>query len=310
MDMKTVLVLGATGGVGGETARALLRHGWQVRGLVRALRPELDADIDWIEGDALDAAAVLRAADGVSAIVHAVNPPGYRGWPEQVPAMLANSIAAARVNGARLALPGTIYNYDPVGTPVAHPDSPQQARTRKGGIRIEMERRLEKSGIPTLILRAGDFYGPQPGNSWLSQGMVKPGEVRSILYPGTKGAGHAWAYLPDVGETFARLLDRERELPRFARYHLEGHWDADGTRFVAAIREALGRNLPVRGMPWWALPLAAPFNPTMREMIEMRSYWARPVRLDNRELVALLGEEPRTPSVESLAATFAALGMH
>ena len=307
---KTALVLGATGGVGGETARALTRHGWQVRGLVRTLRPDLDPDIAWFEGDALDTAAVMRAAEGVSAIVHAVNPPGYRGWPERVPAMLASSIAAARANGARVALPGTIYNYDPVAIPVAHPDSPQQPRTRKSGIRVEMERSLEAAGVPTLILRAGDFYGPRPGNSWLSNGMVKPGQVRSILYPGAKGAGHAWAYLPDVGETFAQLLDKERELPAFARYHFAGHWDADGMRFVDAIRDALGKQLPVRGMPWWALPIAAPFNPTMREMIEMRPYWRHPVRLDNKELVALLGEGPHTPLVEALKASFSALGVY
>ncbi|TGX52604.1 NAD-dependent epimerase/dehydratase family protein [Sphingomonas gei] len=305
---KTALILGATGGVGGETARALVRHGWGVRGLARMLRPHLDPDIAWFEGDALDAAAVLRAAEGVSAIVHAVNPPGYRGWPDKVPAMLANSIAAARANGARLALPGTIYNYDPAATPVAEPDSPQQPRTRKGGIRVEMEQSLETAGVPALILRAGDFYGPRPGNSWLTQGMVKP-QARSIVYPGAKGAGHGWAYLPDVGETFARLLDRERELPHFARYHFGGHWDADGTRFVAAIREALGKQLPVGSLPWWALPLIAPFNPTMRELIEMRPYWQHPVRLDNRELVELLGSEPHTPLVESLVASFAALGI-
>jgi nucleoside-diphosphate-sugar epimerase len=157
-----------------------------------------------------------------------------------------------------------------------------------------------------LILRAGDFYGPRSGNSWLTQGMVTP-RPRAITYPGSKGAGHAWAYLPDVGETFARLLDRERELPRFARYHFAGHWDADGTRFVAAIRKVLGKDLPVRGLPWWALPLIAPLNPTMRELIEMRPYWQHPLQLDNRELVALLGKEPHTPLVESLAASLAAL---
>ena len=306
---KTALVLGATGGVGGETARALLRHGWQVRGLVRSLRADLDPDMDWFAGDALDVVAVLRAAEGVSAIVHAVNPPGYRGWPALVPAMLATSVAAARANDARLALPGTIYNYDPAATGVALPESPQRPRTRKGQIRVAMEESLRASGVRTLILRAGDFYGPRPGNSWLSQGMVKPGRVRSILYPGAKHVGHAWAYLPDMGETFARLLDRDRELPHFARYHFAGHWDADGTRFVAAIRAALGNRLPVRGMPWWALPLIAPFNPTMREMIEMRPYWRHPVQLDNRALVELLGEEPHTPLGESLAATFAALGV-
>jgi nucleoside-diphosphate-sugar epimerase len=306
---RTALILGATGGVGGETARALLRHGWQVRGLARTLRPELDSGIAWFEGDAMDAAAVLRAAEGVSAIVHAVNPPGYQGWPTLVPAMLANSLAAARANDARLALPGTIYNYDPAATPCARADSPQRSATRKGRIRIEMERSIENSGVRGLILRAGDFYGPRPGNSWLSQGMVKPGRTRAILTPGGKGVGHSWAYLPDVGETFARLLGRDRELPHFARYHLAGTWDEDGTGFVHAIRAALGKQLPIRRLPWWALPLAAPFDATIREMIEMRPYWRHPVQLDNRELVALLGAEPHTPLAESLATTFAALGV-
>jgi nucleoside-diphosphate-sugar epimerase len=304
---KTALVLGATGGVGGETARALVRHGWKVRGLVRNVRPGLDAGIEWIEGDAMDPAAVSGAAQGVAAIVHAVNPPGYRDWARLVPAMLANSIAAARANDARLVLPGTIYNYDPAATPVAQADAPQDSATRKGRIRVEMERSIHASGVRALILRAGDFYGPRPGNSWLSQGMVKPGRVRSILYPGGKGVGHAWAYLPDIAETFARLLDREPELPHFARFHFAGLWDADGTRLTRSIQEVLGRKLPVRGMPWWALPLIAPFNPTMREMIEMRPYWRHPVRLDNRELVALLGEEPHTPLAQSLAISFAAL---
>jgi nucleoside-diphosphate-sugar epimerase len=306
---KTALVLGVTGGVGGETARALVRHGWKVRGLVRSVRPGLDAGLEWIEGDAMDAAAVSAAAQGVAAIVHAVNPPGYRDWARLVPAMLANSIAAARANDARLVLPGTIYNYDPAATPVAQAGSPQDPATRKGRIRGEMERSIHASGVRALILRAGDFYGPRPGNSWLSQGMVNPGRVRSILYPGDKRVGHAWAYLPDIAETFARLLDREPELPHFARFHFAGLWDADGTCLTRSIQEVLGRKLPVRGMPWWALPLIAPFNPTMREMIEMRPYWRHPVRLDNRELVAFLGEEPHTPLAQSLAASFAALGI-
>ncbi len=45
--------------------------------------------------------------------------------------------------------------------------------------------------------------------------------------PREAGIGHAWAYLPDVGETFARLADREGELGPFARFHFAGHWDAD-----------------------------------------------------------------------------------
>lgn len=304
---KTALVLGATGGVGGETARALLARGWRVRGLTRCLR-ETGAAIDWVEGDALDANAVRRAAQGTDAIVHAVNPPGYRDWEKLVLPMLDNSIAAARATGARLALPGTIYNYDPRMLRVAGEDAPQLPTTRKGAIRVEMEKRLGR--VRSLVVRAGDYFGPRPGNSWLSQGMITPGKpVRSILYPGARGAGHGWAYLPDVGETFARLLDRDADLPDAARFHLHGTWDRDGSEFADAIRAAAGDPaIPLRRLPWGLLPLVAPFNATMREMIEMRVFWQHPLELDNAALVAFLGVEPRTPLVEALRATLEALG--
>lgn len=306
---KIALVLGASGGVGGETARALLARGWKVRGLVREMRPGLDRDIEWFEGDAMVRSDVLAAAKGVAAVVHAVNPPGYLEWSKRVLPMLENSIEAAWANDARLALPGTIYNYDPADTPVARPDSPQQPGTRKGGIRKAMEARIAESGVRAVILRAGDYYGPRPGNSWLSQGMITPGKpVTRVTNPGRKGVGHAWAYLPDVGETFARLLDREAELPRFARFHFAGHWDPDGNGFPRAIAAAGGRKAKQVRLPWALLPLVAPFNPTIRELLEMRPFWSHPVRLDNRALVEFLGEEPHTPLAESLTTSLKALG--
>lgn len=307
--MKTALVLGATGGVGGETARALLAHGWQVRGLTR--KPRRGDGVDWRVGDALDGAAVLAAAEGADAIVHAVNPPGYRDWDRLVLPMLDNSIAAALANGARLALPGTIYNYNPATDPVARPDSVQHPTTRKGGIRRAMEQRLRDTpGLRALVLRAGDYFGPRPGNSWLSQGMVTPGKpVRSIMMPGRKGVGHAWAYLPDVGEAFARLLDREGDLPAFARFHFAGYWDAAGDGFARAVARAAGNpQARIWRMPWAVLPLVGLFNATMREMVEMRGFWERPLRLDNATLVAAIGEEPHTPLDMALATTLDALG--
>ena len=312
MTYKTALILGATGGVGGETARALIAHGWQVRALTRTPRAA-QPGITWLAGDAMDAAAVLDAAHGVDAIVHAVNPPGYRNWSRLVLPMLDNSIAAAQAVGARLALPGTIYNYD-VGTiAVAMVDSPQQPVTRKGAIRVAMEQRIEaacRGGMRAVILRAGDFFGPRPGGSWLSQSMVTPGKpVTAITYPGDRGIGHSWAYLPDVGETFAQLLERDATLPDFARYHFAGYYDPDGTLFPGAIRHAVGNPaLPVRRMPWALLPLIAPFNATMRELIEMRTFWRNPLALDHRDLVALLGAEPHTPLDQAMATTLRALG--
>jgi len=304
---KTALILGASGGVGGETARALIAHGWRVRGLTRS--PRSGGGIDWRIGDAMDRDAVLAAAVGVDAIVHAVNPPGYRDWDILVMPMIENSIAAAKCENARLALPGTIYNYDPRMAATVAPDDPQRPNTRKGAIRVAMERAIERSGVKAVILRAGDYFGSQAGNDWLSQGLVTPGKpVGRVMVPGKSGVGHAWAYLPDVGEAFARLLDKGDDLPRFARYHFAGVWDEDGAQVTGAIARAVGRPVKTRRLPWGLLPIVGLFNVTMKEMVEMRPFWEHPVRLDNQDLVAAIGAEPHTPLDIAMATSLKALG--
>jgi nucleoside-diphosphate-sugar epimerase len=83
---------------------------------------------------------------------------------------------------------------------VLREDSPQNATSHKGSIRIALEQKLEdaaRRGVRSLIVRFGDFFGPKPGNNWFSQGMVTPNRpLTSITYPGKKGVGHSWTYLP------------------------------------------------------------------------------------------------------------------
>ncbi len=109
---KTALVLGATGGIGGAVARGLAARGWRIRALNRnaAEAARRDPDFDWVQGDAMQESDVLNAADGADVIVHAVNPPGYRNWGQLVLPMLDSTIAAAKAVGARIVLPGTVYN--------------------------------------------------------------------------------------------------------------------------------------------------------------------------------------------------------
>lgn len=300
-QQKLALVVGANGGIGGELVAALQRHGWRVRALVRrAPAADAAAQTEWCVGDAMQAADVRRAAAGAALIVHAVNPPGYRDWDKLVLPMLHNTIAAARASGARIVLPGTVYNYGPETFPLVAESAPQRPLTRKGVIRVRMEQALREAaegGVRSLIVRAGDFFGPRPGNNWFSMGLVKPGQaIRSITYPGAPGVGHSWAYLPDLAEAIARLVQREEQLAAFELFHFGGHWDADGSAMIGAIRGALGEPaLPVRRFPWFALKLLAPFNTLFREMREMSYLWRQPLQLDNRRLVATLGAEPHTP---------------
>jgi len=310
---KTALVIGATGGVGGATADALLRRGWRVKALNRdpetAARRSRLAGVDWVAGDAMVAADVVRAAKDASIVFHGANPPGYRNWKGLALPMLESSLSAVKASGARLILPGTVYNYGPDAGDLVAEDAPQNPLTRKGAIRVAMERRIETSGVPALIVRAGDFFAPSSGNNWFAQGLVTPGKpLRAVTYPGAHDIGHQWAYLPDLAETFARLLDREGELPSFARFHFGGHWLAPGVEMAEAIRRVAGKpDLPIRALPWFALRLVAPFNETLREMMEMRYLWRRPLRMTNDRLTAFLGAEPHTPLDDAVRATLAGL---
>jgi nucleoside-diphosphate-sugar epimerase len=303
---RLALVVGATGSIGGEVARALLARGWRVRGLARD--PERaaksgPAGVDWVRGDAMNEAEVVAAAEGTSIIVHGANPPGYSNWARLLPAMMASTIAAARASGARVVLPGNVYNYGPDAWPRFTETSPQNPKTRKGAIRVAMERRLEAAaaeGVRSLIVRAGDFFGPRSGTSWLTEGWVQKGKpLKAVSLPGPADVTHAWAYLPDFAESIVRLIDIEAELPPFAVFNHAGH-QVTGAQMADAIERVAGRRLARKTLPWFAMAVVSPFVEMVREMLEMRYLWENEVLPDNAKLVAALGSEPHTPLDQAL----------
>ena len=314
---RTVLVLGATGGIGGAVATCFAARGFRVRALHR--NPDSlpsgrgSSALEWIKGDAMSAADVARAAEGVSVIVHAVNPPGYKDWGKLVLPMLDNTIAAGKANGAQIVLPGTVYNFGPDALPDLHEDSPQHPVTSKGRIRAEMERRLRAAASAqskVLIVRAGDFFGPDAANNWFSMSLVKPGSpVSKITYPGAAGVGHQWAYIPDAAATIVSLVEKSADLESFAVYHMEGHWDRDGTQMIDAIRKVSGNPaIKVRRLAWPLIRLASPFVPLFRELAEMRYLWQMPVRMRNERLAAFPGAAQHTRLEVAVRTTLLGLG--
>lgn len=316
--VQTILVIGATGGIGGAVARAFVQAGWRVRALTRATGApqaagrDLDG-VEWQQGDAMVEADVVRAAQGVDCIFHGANPPRYQRWRELAIPMLNSSIAAARASGARLVFPGTIYNYGPDAGTLLGEGAPQNPLTRKGQVRVEMEALLQQAalqGVRTLIVRAGDFFGWQAPSSWFQTLLVAPGElVRSVWFPGNPEVGHAWAYLPDLAQTILRLVQVQHTLAPFERFHFNGHWTPRSIAIAESIRRATGNpRLPIRRLPWPLLHAAAPFVSVLREMIEMRYLWRVPIRLDNRKLLRVLGTEPHTPLDDAVRTSLQHLG--
>ncbi len=228
-----VLILGASGGIGGEVARRLAADNWQVRALKRGAQLRAPEEgMQWIAGDALDAGQVAAAAAGCDVIVHAVNPPGYRHWRQQVLPMLRNTLQAAAQQRALVVLPGTVYNYGSDAFPLIAEAAAQRPVTRKGAIRVEMEQALEdyvQRGGRALIVRAGDYFGPRAGNNWFSGAGQARSASRTISLPGAIGVGHQWAGCPTLPPPSPRCWPAGMSLSRLPAFICR----ATGTRTAA-----------------------------------------------------------------------------
>lgn len=312
-----ILVIGATGGIGSEVAKAALAAGWDVRAMHR--RPKKVAaamanmGVEWVKGDAMRAKDVTRAAKDCDVIFHGANPPGYKKWKQLAIPMLANTIKAAETVKARIAFPGNIYVYGDDAIPVLGEDAPQHPPTEKGNIRIEMEYMLRRTPQPALIVRAGDFFGPNAPGSWVGGGMIKAGKpISSVTYPGDPKTLHAFAYLPDLAETFIRLLNNpEVAASDFDIFHFAGHTVGGdtGVSFPDALRNAAHiPDAPIKKLPWAMVRVAGVFNETFRELWKMRYLWQTPHRLDNTKLQSVIGSEPHTPLEEALRVTLVGHG--
>jgi nucleoside-diphosphate-sugar epimerase len=267
---QTVLILGASGKIGRHGAKAFAAAGWQVR------------EFDRAKGNMLDAAA------GVDVIVNAMNPPNYHNWAVIIPQITTQVIAAARVNDATVIIPGNVYNFGP--TPGVWSDlTPQRPNTRKGRIRVDMERAYRDAGVRTIVLRAGNFIDPDGDDDVMGMMILRQIAKGRITDAGGADVMQAYCYLPDWARTAVSLSEKRTELAVFEDVALGGH-AFTLNELKATLEAALGRDLRLVRFPWWVMTLCAPFWELARELREMRYLWGTSHSLSDVKLRTLLGD--------------------
>jgi nucleoside-diphosphate-sugar epimerase len=302
----TVIVLGARGRFGLACARAFADAGWRVLAHTRpgAQVPEedmCDPRIKWVHADLFDASALAKLAGEAAIVVHGLNP-AYTNdaWRKEVLHMTGASIDLCRALGATLMVPGNIYNFGANMPRVLREDTPQSAKTVKGQIRIAMEMQIQRSGIRSIVIRAGDFFGSGKG-TWFDQALVKDLAKGKFTYPGERDVATAWAYLPDLAKTFVALAQKRDQMGIFEIFHFAGH-TITGQQWLDVLEPMVHQqgwtpvsgHLKFAGMPWALIRLGALFLPTWAALMEMRYLWTTPHALANDKLVALIGPEPHT----------------
>nr|WP_295773489.1 sugar nucleotide-binding protein [Rhodoferax sp.] len=315
---NTVLILGARGRFGLTAARAFAEGGWRVLGQTRAGAevPQGAASIEWLGIDLYDTKALAHAAQGATVVVHALNP-AYtnKAWMTQVLPMTDAAISITRALGATLMVPGNVYNFGAAMPAVLREDTPQVAQTIKGKVRIQMEQRLQQSGVRSVVIRAGDFFGGGKG-TWFDTTMVKEIRKGVFTYPGAPDVSRAWAYLPDLARSFVAVAQQRAKLPAFEVLHFAGH-RITGQRWLDVLTPLAqsqgwvkpGAVLKMAKLPWPIIRIGALLVPTWGALLEMYYLWQTPNALANDKLTALIGAEPFTPLPQAAQAAMADLGL-
>lgn len=313
-NARTALVLGANGRFGAAATQAFAEAGWRVIAQARRAPAALPAGAHHVDTPLADPAALAAQATGAETVIYAVNPPYTRWAAEALPLARAGMAIAERL-GARFMLPGNVYNFGETMPPVLREDTPQDATTRKGRIRIRMEHELEShaaAGLRSVVIRAGDFFGGGAG-SWLDLVIAKSLRAGKLVYPGPTDLPHAWAYLPDLARAFVAVAQRA-DLPVFERLHFAGH-TLSGAQLLGAIERAAeaGGTRPTGGwrrggLPWSLLRAGGLVVPMWREIAEMAYLWRVPHALDGRRLTQTVGPLTETPVDAAMAHALQALG--
>jgi nucleoside-diphosphate-sugar epimerase len=283
--MSLHVVVGA-GPVGSGVATLLAAEGEQVRLVTRSGSGPTHSGIERVAANAADAARLRDLTRGAVALYNCANPP-YHRWPEEWPPMSAAMIGAAKANGAVLAITGNLYGYGPVDGPMTE-QTPLAATGRKGRVRIRMWQDALDAGIPVTEVRGSDYIGPGAASVFSAVLLPAMAKGRTARIPANIDLPHTFTYTLDAARTLITAARDERAWGR--AWHVPSNPPVTIRSLAQRFFEVTGEPaVKVTALPRWLPRLAAPFNPWVRELVEMDYQFYRPFVLDSSAATRTFG---------------------
>jgi uncharacterized protein YbjT (DUF2867 family) len=260
---RPVLLVGATGDLGGRTLRALRTRGKVVRALVR---PGSDVGtlptegVEVVRGDMLDPPSLDRAMAGVSAVVSTAIGYSQRKKGDSIRTDFdgnRNLVDAA----TKAAVPRFVF-LSILACDQA-PDIPHFWAKKV------TEDYLQQRGVPFVALRPGAFLGAPSGRyrEWMLSALRK-GQVMGM----TQGNVRMTYIAPnEVARALAMAVDEPRSLGR--RIDLGSDRPLSGPELTELVGRLLDRPMKMRTLGGGGMRFVALFSPAVRGMIEMTRFF-------------------------------------
>ena len=306
-DLELHVIFGI-GPVGQAVARELVERSKTVKMVNRSgKRPEGAPDsVTIVAGDLFDVNTAKTLAQGATHVYQCANPP-YDKWPEQFPALQANTLQAAASAGAKYIVMENVYMYgDTNGQPITE-DLPYNATNKKGSLRARMAKEVlaahQAGKVRATIARASDFYGPGVRESAAGErmfGFAVTGKAASVS--GNLDAKHSYTYIDDVGTALVILGERDEALGQ--AWHVPNAEATTTRQFINLIFEVLGQPARMSAMGKSTMRLAGLFVPAAREVVEMTYEFDKDFVVDGSKFTNAFGLQA-TPYREGIKQTVA-----
>jgi nucleoside-diphosphate-sugar epimerase len=317
MTINKAIVLGATGGMGKALTSELLSRGIATVAFSRSqakleeLRRKHDNHplLTIIAGDAFHPEDIEHASAEADVLFQSIGLP-YPEWSESLIPLTLSILEGASRAKTRVVQIDNIYPYGRSQMEKVSEDHPRNPHSRKGKLRLQMEQLLlqaHERGIPVLIARFPDFYGPDAPNSMLDYTLqaVAAGKVAGFV--GSRSIPREFIYLPDGAKAAVELASRDDAYGQ--NWNIPGPGVITGKEIIRLAAEAAGRAKPRsftigRGM----LTMMGLFSPFMREVIEMLYLTEKPVVLSGAKFEQFMGiPVPATPYEDAIPQTVKAI---
>ena len=303
--MNGVHAVFGTGVIGLALIDELTSMGLPVRAVNRSGYAEVPGGVAIIAGDASDPEFTEQAAAGAAVVYQCLNSP-YHDWADLFPPMQNALVHAARAANARYVSFENTYMYgDTHGAPLTE-STPLRPSTRKGKVRLAMAeqlRQLYDSGdVAVATARASDYFGPRATSQSplgdLVIGAALAGKPARVI--GDPDQPHSYTFTRDAARTLAALGTRDDVAGEV--FHVPNAPARTTRQNIATIADTLGSPIKVTVAPRVVLRLMGLFNPTIRELDEMRYEFTQPFVVDGTKAQSRLGIEP-TPLDDAIAQT-------
>jgi NADH dehydrogenase len=251
-----ILVVGATGRLGGLITRLLLERGESVHALVRN-----PSECGWLTaagatlevGDLRDPASLSAACSGASAVITTANSLSSGG------ADIESVDRAGNRNLIDAAAERGVERFIFVSVLGAAPESPMPLLSAKG----EAETRLRESGIPAVILQPDFFMEMLPMQVIGAPALA--GEPVTLVGEGRRM--HSLVSMTDVAEYAVAALDRDDAVG--LALPVGGPEPLSWRDVVATFERELGREIAVNYVPIGAeVPGMAPLLVDLLSVLE------------------------------------------